>query len=84
VLNGQVRSSLAEVLDDPEEIDRRYADFERQEAQKKIDRLAEAERLKDVAKRRTASSAPRKVLIRTSGPLLSCLHKSLKKNLLDR
>jgi hypothetical protein len=43
---------LAEVLDDPEEIDRRYADFERQEAQKKIDRLAEAERLKDVAKRK--------------------------------
>ena len=43
---------LAEVLDDPEEIDRRYAEFERQEAQKEIDRLAEVERLKDVAGRK--------------------------------
>jgi hypothetical protein len=43
---------LAEVLDDPEEIDRRYAEFERQEAQKEIDRLAEVERLKDVARRK--------------------------------
>ncbi len=43
---------LAEVLDDPEEIDRRYAEFERQEAQKEIDRLAEVERLKGVARRK--------------------------------
>jgi hypothetical protein len=43
---------LAEVLDDPEEIDRRYAEFERQEAQKEIDRLAEIDRLKDVARRK--------------------------------
>jgi hypothetical protein len=43
---------LAEVLDDPEEIDRRYAEFERQEAQKKIDRLGEIERLKEVARRK--------------------------------
>src|ERR1700729_1900674 len=43
---------LAEVLDDPEEIDRRYAQFERQEAQKEIDCLAEIERLKDVARRK--------------------------------
>jgi hypothetical protein len=43
---------LAEVLDDPAEIDRRYAEFERQEEQKKIDSLAEVERLKDVARRK--------------------------------
>jgi terminase small subunit-like protein len=43
---------LVEVLYDPEEIDRRYAEFERQEAQKKIDRLAEVERLEDVARRK--------------------------------
>ena len=43
---------LAEVLDDPEEIDRRYAEFERQEAQKKIDCLAEIERLEDVDRRK--------------------------------
>lgn len=43
---------LAEVLYDPDEIDRRYADFERQEAQKEIDRLAEIERLKDVDRRK--------------------------------
>jgi hypothetical protein len=43
---------LAEVLDDPEEIDRRYAEFERQKAQKEIDRLAEVERQKDIARRK--------------------------------
>jgi hypothetical protein len=43
---------LADVLDDPEEIDRRYAEFERQEAQKKIDSVAEIERLKNVALRK--------------------------------
>ena len=43
---------LAEVLDDPEEIDRRYAEFERQEAQKESDRLAEIERLKDIDRRK--------------------------------
>jgi hypothetical protein len=43
---------LAEVLDDPEEIERRYAEFERQEAQKEIDRLAEIERLEDVDMRK--------------------------------
>jgi hypothetical protein len=41
---------LANVLDDPGEIDRRYAEFERQEAQKEIDRLADVERLKQVVR----------------------------------
>ena len=41
--------SILEVLEDPEEIDRRHAEFERQEAQKKRAAAAEAERLKQVA-----------------------------------
>jgi hypothetical protein len=49
---GKSALPLAEVLDDPDEIDRRYAEFERQEAQKEIDRLAETERLKDAARRK--------------------------------